>query len=41
MIGMNGTPAPVKKVELKTKRPLETKAEPTVIRYTRVSDDMY
>jgi len=39
MIGMNGTPAPVKKVELKTKRPLENKPEPTTVRYTRV--DMY
>jgi hypothetical protein len=36
MIGMNGTPAPVKKVELKTKRPHDPPPEPTTVRDNRV-----
>ena len=41
MTGMNGLKEPVKKVEAKTKRPLESApVAPTIIRYTRV-DDMY
>jgi hypothetical protein len=38
MTGMNGPKEPVKKVEAKTKRPLESvPIAPTIIRYTGVS----